>query len=145
MQFDQSKARTEVIRSSISYQPELGKVVNLGYRFTRGVLEQTDISGQWSIAKRWQGVGRLNYSIRDSRMLEGLAGIEYNACCWTARFVVQRLRTSTTRTNTTFYLQLELGGLLQIGSNPLRILQRSIPGYTSIDGQENQYDDLELR
>lgn len=145
MQFDQSKARTEVIRSSVSYQPELGKVVNLGYRFTRGVLEQTDISGQWSIAKRWQGVGRLNYSIRDSRMLEGLAGIEYNACCWTARFVVQRLRTSTTRTNTTFYLQLELGGLLQIGSNPLRILQRSIPGYTNIDGQENQYDDLELR
>ena len=145
MQFDQSKARTEVIRSSVSYQPELGKVVNLGYRFTRGVLEQTDISGQWSIAKRWHGVGRLNYSIRDSRMLEGLAGIEYNACCWTARFVVQRLRTSTTRTNTTFYLQLELGGLLQIGSNPLRILQRSIPGYTNIDGQENQYDDLELR
>ena len=145
MQFDQSKARTEVIRSSVSFQPELGKVVNLGYRFTRGVLEQTDISGQWSIAKRWQGVGRLNYSIRDSRMLEGLAGIEYNACCWTARFVVQRLRTSTTRTNTTFYLQLELGGLLQIGSNPLRILQRSIPGYTNIDGQENQYNDLELR
>lgn len=145
VQLDQSKARTEVIRSSISYQPELGKVVNLGYRFTRGVLEQTDISGQWSIAKRWQGVGRLNYSIRDSRMLEGLAGIEYNACCWTARFVVQRLRTSTTRTNTTFYLQLELGGLLQIGSNPLRILQRSIPGYANIDGQENQYDDLELR
>jgi LPS-assembly protein len=78
-------------------------------------------------------------------MLEGLAGIEYNACCWTARFVVQRLRTSTTRTNTTFYLQLELGGLLQIGSNPLRILQRSIPGYTNIDGQTDQYDDLELR
>ena len=145
MQFDQSKARTEVIRSIVSYQPELGKVVNLGYRFTRGVLEQTDISGQWSIAKKWRGVGRLNYSLRDTSMLEGLAGIEYNACCWTARFVVQRLRTSTTRTNTTFYLQLELGGLLQIGSNPLRILQRSIPGYTNVDGQVNQYDDLELR
>jgi LPS-assembly protein len=145
MQFDQSKLRTEVIRSGISYQPELGKVINLGYRFTRGVLSQTDISGQWSIAKRWRGVGRLNYSLRDSLMLEGLAGIEYNACCWTARFVVQKLRTSTTRTNTTFYLQLELGGLLQIGSNPLRILQRSIPGYTNVDGQVNQYDDLELR
>ncbi len=145
MQFDQSKIRTEVIRSMVSYQPELGKVINLGYRFTRGVLEQTDISGQWSIAKRWQGVGRLNYSLRNSNVLEGLAGIEYNACCWTARFVAQRLRTSTTRTNTTFYIQLELGGLLQIGSNPLRILQRSIPGYTNVDGQVNQYDDLELR
>jgi LPS-assembly protein len=145
MQFDQSKTRTEVIRSSVSYQPELGKVVNLGYRYTRGILKQTDISGQWSIAKRWQGVGRLNYSLRDNLILEGLAGIQYNACCWTARFVVQKLRTSTTRTNTTFYLQLELGGLLQIGSNPLRILQRSIPGYTNADGQVNQYDDLELR
>jgi LPS-assembly protein len=145
MQFDQSKARTDVMRTIVSYQPELGKVVNLGYRFTRGLLAQADISGQWSITKRWQGVGRLNYSLRDTSMLEGLAGIEYNACCWTARFVVQRLRTATTRTNTTFYLQLELGGLLQIGSNPLKILQRSIPGYTDIDGQDNQYDDLELR
>ena len=145
MQFDQSKLRTEVIRSGISYQPELGKVINLGYRFTRGVLEQTDISGQWTLAKRWQAVGRLNYSLRDNNLLEGLGGIEYNACCWTARFVVQRLRTSTTTTNTTVFLQLELGGLLQIGSNPMQILQRSIHGYSNIGGQENQDNDLELR
>ena len=49
MQIDQSKGHTDVMRSMISYQPEIGKVLNLGYRYTRGVLAQYDISGQWPI------------------------------------------------------------------------------------------------
>lgn len=144
LQFDQSKLRNEIVRSTISYRPETGKVINLGYRYTRGVLEQTDISAHWPLPlfKRWQGVGRLNYSLRDNQILEGLAGLEYNACCWTARFVLQHLATSTTTTNTTFFFQLQLNGLLEIGSDPIKVLQRSIPGYTKTSDQNDQ---LELR
>lgn len=129
-QFDQSKAQTEVVRSAISYQPELGKVLNLGYRFTRNVLEQVDLSAQWPITSRLQGMGRINYSLRDKAILEGLAGLEYNSCCWSLRFVLQHLTTATQRTTTAVFVQLELNGLMQIGSNPLNVLQRSIPGYT---------------
>lgn len=129
-QFDQSKAQTEVIRSAISYQPELGKVLNLGYRFTRNVLEQVDFSTQWPLTNRWQAMGRINYSLRDKEILEGLAGLEYNSCCWSLRFVLQHLTTATQRTTTAVFVQLELNGLMQIGSNPLNVLQRSIPGYT---------------
>ena len=129
-QFDQSKAQTEVVRSAISYQPELGKVLNLGYRFTRNVLEQVDFSTQWPLTNRWQAMGRINYSLRDKAILEGLAGLEYNSCCWSLRFVLQHLTTATQRTTTAVFVQLELNGLMQIGSNPLNILQRSIPGYT---------------
>ncbi len=57
-------------------------------------------------------------------------GIEYNACCWSLRFVLQHLTTATQKTTTAAFLQLELNGLMQIGSNPLQVLQRSIPGYT---------------
>lgn len=144
IQFDTSKTKTQVLRSTMSYRPETGKVINLGYRYTRGVLEQTDISAHWPLPllKRWHGVGRLNYSLRDSQILEGLAGLEYNACCWTARFVLQHLATSTTTTNTTFFFQLQLNGLLEIGSDPLKVLLRSIPGYTKTSDQNNQ---LELR
>ena len=144
LQFDQSKLQNEIVRSTISYRPETGKVINLGYRYTRGVLEQTDISAHWPLPlfKRWQGVGRLNYSLKDNQILEGLAGLEYNACCWTASFVLQHLATSTTTTNTTFFFQLQLNGLLEIGSDPLKVLQRSIPGYTKTSDQNNQ---LELR
>ena len=145
MQIDHSKSRTDVMRSIVSYQPEIGKVINLGYRYTRGVLAQYDISGQWPITKRLRLVARKNYSLRNTGALSELIGIEYNACCWTARFVAQRLRTSSTRTNTTFFLQLELGGLMQIGSDPLRILTRGIQGYTNFDGRRNENDNSELR
>ena len=145
MQIDQSKGRTDVMRSMLSYQPEIGKVINLGYRYTRGVLAQYDISAQWPITKRLRLVARKNYSLRNTRALSELIGLEYNACCWTIRFVGQKLRTSSTRTNTTFFLQLELGGLMQIGSDPLRILTRGIQGYTNFDGRRNENDDSELR
>jgi hypothetical protein len=54
------------------YQPEAGKVLNAGYRYTRDQLgfEQIDISGQWPLAGGWHAVGRINYSTKDRRMVE---------------------------------------------------------------------------
>ncbi len=132
IQFDQSELRTQKIRAGISYQPETGKVINLGYRFTRGFLEQVDTSVQWPFTKRLHGVARINYSLEDDRILAGLAGIEYKACCWSLRFLLQRLTTATKRTSTAFFVQLQLNGLMEIGSDPLRVLQQSIPGYTNV-------------
>ncbi len=132
IQFDQSELRTEKIRTGLSYQPELGKVVNLGYRFSRDILEQVDASTQWSFAGKWYGVARVNYSLKDDRMLAGLAGFEYKSCCWAMRVVLQKLTTATQKTSTALFVQLELNGLMEIGTDPLRMLQESIPGYTSV-------------
>ena len=132
IQMDESKLWTEKLRTGVSYQPDTGKVLNLGYRFTRDVLEQVDTSVQWPIAGNWHGVARANYSLKDDKILAGLAGFEYNACCWALRFVVQRLTTATQTTSTAVFVQLELKGLMGIGNNPLHVLQQSIPGYTSI-------------
>jgi LPS-assembly protein len=135
VQFDQKNFTAEVVRSGLSYRPEPGRVLNFGYRFTKDVLHQIDASSQWRWSERWQTVARLNYSLQDSRILEGLAGLEYNACCWSLRFVVQHLTLATQKTTTAAFVQLELNGLMQIGSNPLQVLQRSIPGYTRIGSQ----------
>jgi len=64
--------------------------------------------------------------------LAGLAGLEYNSCCWAFRVVMQRLTTATQTTTTAFFVQLELKGLMGLGNNPLQVLQSTIPGYTSI-------------
>ncbi|WP_235001289.1 LPS assembly protein LptD [Nitrosovibrio sp. Nv4] len=135
VQFDQSRFVADVVRSGLSYRPEPGRVINFGYRFTRDVLHQVDASTQWRWSERWQTVARLNYSLQDQRILEGLAGLEYNACCWSLRFVLQHLTLATQRTTTAAFLQLELNGLMQIGSNPLTALQRSIPGYVRTGSQ----------
>ncbi|PTR08048.1 LPS-assembly protein [Nitrosospira sp. Nsp5] len=135
VQFDHSRLMADVVRSGLSYRPEPGRVINFGYRFTRDVLHQVDASSQWRWSERWQTVTRLNYSVQDQKILEALAGLEYNACCWSLRFVVQHLTLATQRTTTAAFLQLELNGLMQIGSNPLQVLQRSIPGYTRTGSQ----------
>jgi LPS-assembly protein len=68
-----------------------------------------------------------------------LAGVEYDAGCWQARAVVQRVETATADANYGFFFQLELGGLASIGSNPLNLLRRDIPGYLSSSEIPNLY------
>jgi LPS-assembly protein len=121
------------------YNPEPGKLLNMGYRYTQDFLEQINISGQWPLSNGWYGVGRYNYSIRDKNAIESLAGVEYDAGCWQARAVVQRVETATADANYGFFFQLELGGLASIGSNPLNLLRRDIPGYLSSSEIPNLY------
>jgi LPS-assembly protein len=120
-------------RSNIGarYNPAPGKTFNISYRYFEERLEQIDVSGQWPLAPQWYGVGRWNYSLRENQPIEGLAGVEYNAGCWQARAVMQRVSTLAANANYAFFFQLELGGIASIGSNPLRLLERSIPGYMS--------------
>lgn len=135
VQLNQNRLFVEKVRTGISYNPAPGKIVNAGYRFTRDVLEQIDLSTQWPIAKRWQGFAAMNYSLRDEKLLAGLLGLEYNACCWSLRLVASRFMTATSRSSTNIFIQLELNDLLRIGNNPLKVLQQSIPGYTRINLQ----------
>ena len=122
-----------IVRSNVlaRYNPEPGKLLNAGYRYTQDFLEQINLSGQWSLSRGWYGVGRFNYSIREKTLIESLAGLEYDAGCWQARAVMQRVETATADANYGLFFQLELGGLASIGSNPLNLLRRDIPGYLS--------------
>jgi LPS-assembly protein len=130
----------DVQRFSLStrYSPEIAKVLNASYRFQRdtassaGVgLKQIDLSAQWPLAAGWYGVGRYNYSLLDKRLLEGLAGFEYNAGCWVFRTVVQRLQAAADVTSTALIFQIEFNGLGQIGTSEASgFLKRNVPGYS---------------
>lgn len=78
---------------------------------------------------RWYGVGRIAYSMRDSRITDSLLGVEYDAGCWIARVVSERVSTGRSEATTRLMLQLELVGLSRLGTNPLRVLKDNIPGY----------------
>ena len=113
------------------YNPEPGKVLNLSYSYRQNSIDQGDVSAQWPLGRGWYGIGRANYSFRESRVIETIGGLEYDAGCWQARAVMQRVSTATANANTALFFQLELGGLASIGSNPLKVIQRNIPGYVS--------------
>jgi LPS-assembly protein len=77
----------------------------------------------------WYSVGRVNYSLEDSRITDSVLGFEYDAGCWIGRVVAERLSTGRREATTRLLLQLELVGLSRIGSNPLKVLRDNIPGY----------------
>jgi len=133
MQYSANENRVERSNAALRYQPEIGKILNLGYRFTRDSLEQVDISTQWPLGGRWNGLARWNYTLQDNRLLEGLAGVEYNAGCWSARFVMHRFASATQEYVNAMFLQLELNGVSRIGSNPYDVLRQNISGYTRVN------------
>lgn len=130
LQYNARLARTERASVNFRYSPEIAKLVNFGYRFTRNAVEQIDVSGQWPVSPGWYAVGRYNYSFRDGRLLEGVGGLEYNAGCWVFRVFAQRLQVATQVASTSIYLQLELNDFAKLGSDPFELLRRTVPGYT---------------
>ncbi len=133
-QYDPNQTHMQVFNVATHYRPEAGKALNLGYRFSRNALRQLDISSQWPLFRRWHGVGRWNYSLQDGRILEAIAGLEYNQSCWTLRFVAQRFATATEQYNIGYFVQLELNNMVKIGSDPLSLLKQSVAGYTKLVG-----------
>ena len=133
---DSKSARTTL---ASRFTPEPGKALNLSYTYRQDTsstsvsngINQFDLSGQWPLGQGWYGIGRANYSIEEKHIIETLAGIEYNAGCWQTRTVIQRVTTATANASYALFFQIELGGLASIGTDPLDVIKRSIPGYVS--------------
>lgn len=137
-QYNANAGQTERYAFGLRYTPEKAKAININYRAIRELatstgnvqVKQIDAAGQWPIYNNIYAVGRLNYSIADRRMTESVIGLEWDGCCYVIRAVGQRITTSTTTATNAFFLQLELNGLGRVGSNPLDVLKRNIPGYS---------------
>jgi LPS-assembly protein len=74
-------------------------------------------------------VGRLNWSLKDKRLVDTIVGVEYDACCWIGRVVLERLQSSTTTAATRVLFQLEFVGFSRLGSSALGSLRQNIPRY----------------
>lgn len=137
LQFNTDDGETVKTNLGGNYRAGPGRVINIDYRYINdryaAGLDQLDVSWQWPLKPKWYGLGRINYSFRESRPVEGLLGFEYNAGCWSLRGVAQRLATSAENASDAFFLQLELRGLTALGPNPLDVLKRSITGYAKSD------------
>jgi LPS-assembly protein len=130
LQYSTTLSTVERTMVGMRYAPEAGLVFNASYRYSRTQLEQVDFSTQWRLGAGWSTLARYNYSFRDRTILEALAGFQYDQECWSIRLVANRIAVATQQTNTAFFVQIELGGLSKVGSNPLDLLRRSIPGYS---------------
>lgn len=139
----------ESVRSTIGvrYTPGSYRTVSAAYRFQQGQSEQVDVAWQWPLNDlwgdkgqelgpglgegegRWYSVGRLNYSLRDKRLVDGIIGLEYDAGCWLGRIVLERLQAGTESANKRILFQLEFVGFSRLGSGALQSLKQNIPRY----------------
>ncbi|MBP9929586.1 MAG: LPS-assembly protein LptD [Rhodoferax sp.] len=147
VQFDWDSRRTT--RSTIGgrYSPGNYRVLSAAYRFQRNSSEQVDVAWQWPINDlwgdkgqdlgagqgqgpgRWYSVGRMNFSLRDGKLVDSVVGFEYDGGCWLGRVVLDRMQTSTSSASNRILFQLEFVGFSRLGSNPLETLKQSIPRY----------------
>jgi len=110
---------------------------------------QVSAAFQWPLSNKWYSIGRLDYSLNNAtapslidpstikgvpKVTQAVMGLEYKGdCCWTGRVVMQRYVVSVDQTNTAVFFQLELGGLGNLGQNPMGVIGRSIPDYQPIN------------
>jgi LPS-assembly protein len=137
------------IRSTVGgrWSPGNYRVISAAYRLQRGLSEQIDVGWQWPLNDlwgdkgtnlgpgqgegegRWYSVGRLNFSLKDRRLVDAIVGLEYDAGCWLGRIVFERLQSSTSSSNKRVLFQLEFVGFSRLGSNALKTLKDNIPRY----------------
>ena len=150
----------ESIRSTIGarYTPGNYRTVSAAYRLQRATSttiatsEQIDVGWQWPIndlwgdkgkelgagrgqgGGRWYSVGRLNYSLKDRKLVDTVVGIEYDSCCWIGRVVLERLQSGFTTSNTRLLFQMEFIGFsrLSLGASPLDTFKQNVPRYQNL-------------
>ena len=129
IQWDSEQRETDRSSLRLQYRPGESKAINLGYRYVRESVEQTDFSIAWPLGKKWSAIGRYNYSIQDSKPLNRFAGLEYETCCWAIRVLGQRsVVRSSGESDTSVSFQFELKGFSNIGSGSATSLERDILG-----------------
>ncbi|WP_198970738.1 LPS-assembly protein LptD [Xylophilus sp. ASV27] len=148
VQYNQKTGRSETSSIGGRYSPGDFRTVSLAYRLKRDTSELIDVGWQWPLSDLWGGrrsmeripgrglgagnvyaVGRLNYSMFDRSLVDGVVGVEYEGDCWIGRVVLERLQSSNTTSTKRILFQIEFFGFSSVGSNPLQALQRNVPRY----------------
>ena len=154
------------VRTTLSgrYTPSNFRVLSAAYRLQRGSSEQFDVGWQWPLNDlfgepartevrgralgpgQWYSVGRINYSVPDRKVVDLVAGFEFDGGCWLGRVVLERLQRSNASANQRILFQLEFTGFSRLGSNPLKTLKDNVPRYQYLREEINppsrfqQYD-----
>jgi len=148
LQYNLDEDKTNRFSLHTKYNPEVGKLLDGSYRFIRDPnssndIEQINISGQWPIAPGWSSVGRYQYDLNDHGAIESLAGLSYDAGCWTSSILFHSFALpNDDKMNNTIFFMLELGNLGAIesgGDGALEeALYRNVPGsYMASDLPDN--------
>ncbi len=154
VQFNPKTSRSQRTTVTGRYHPRPYHAFSAAYRLQRagGLLppsEQVDLGWQWpmdwlgwgttasgeALPRRWYGVGRINYSVPDRKVVDLIAGLEYDAGCWLGRFVLESQQRGAAAASQRVLFQLEFTGFTRLGANPLQTLRDNVPRYMPLKEQ----------
>lgn len=134
----------------VTYQPADNAVFNIGYTLreppeslaTRPVTEQFNTSAYIPLDENWRVFGALRYSLEIDSSVEDMIGVEYDGCCWRARFLyvsyLDALRDTNVfipepelRRDRAFQFQFVLKGLGSFGRRVDNLMQDMIRGFNA--------------
>jgi len=135
-QWNPTSRRDDLISIRTRYLVGERGIANLSYRHRRhpstgnDLFEQVDFSFLYPLNQTWSLVGRSYYSLLNHRMLEGIAGVQWENCCMAARLITRRyVRNFKGEINTAIQLEVEFKGLGSAGPNAQDRLRQAIVGY----------------
>ena len=131
--WDPDDEKTERSAIRLQYLSDRDHIFNLAYRYRRASYEQADFSARWPLARRWYGIARWDYSLRENSSVDIFAGLEYESCCYIFRTVYRQF----VRDDDNFddkrdalLFQVIFKGLTDLGNDIGRVMERDILGYT---------------
>jgi LPS-assembly protein len=153
-------SRIEQAEVMTQYLANNKQVINIGYLYRSGVLQQVDGSVAYPVSRHWDVYARAVYSLRSAPAvtttlpssgtvvivtppvhpgsIEDFAGFQYRGSCWSVRAVAQHsISTRTGQSDTGVSFQVELTGLSNVGngvgtgSGVSTFLEQSIRGYSA--------------
>jgi LPS-assembly protein len=131
VEWDAEQSNTLRGDAGVQYRPGPDTVVNLGYRYREGTLEQWDAGFAWRLSPSWQLYARQVYSTLEDKSIDRFAGFEYTGCCWRLRLLGRNYVSNRTgESDNSILLQVELNGLSSVGSRSDTFLERGIRGYS---------------
>lgn len=134
--------RTDLGTFTVQRRLGFDGVLNFSYRFRRNLLEQYSVSAVYPLTDRWRLIGDWTYSMLDKRIVEALAGVEYEGCCVKVGVVARHYVTGyygipssllpgqpAPASDTAIMFQLEFKGMGAFSGQTDGVLQRDILGY----------------
>jgi len=148
--FDAYDNELDAANVRVSYRPNDESLFNIGYTLreppqsfaARPVTEQFNTSAYIPLDENWRLFGALRYSLEIDSSVEDMIGVEYDGCCWRARFLyvsyLDALRDTDVfvpepelRRDRAFQFQFVLKGLGSFGRRVDNLMQDMIRGFNA--------------
>lgn len=152
--WDTQLSQTNNAQVNVNYNNNGRYIIGGGYTFLQGqpllpgyptTLQNANTSIYnfhlaWPLNKKWSALGYLYYNATENRSESYFAGLQYDICCFSFRFIVDRTYLGVLPVNsgaqnirqysTNYMVQIQFKGIGNTGNaDPHAMLEAAIPGY----------------